>query len=47
MWDKLSLQWKLDDLERLVTEVSLQQLPEAIGWILAGKLVGRVLVRVD
>jgi putative YhdH/YhfP family quinone oxidoreductase len=47
MWDKLSLQWKLDDLERLVTEVSLQQLPEAIGRILAGKLVGRVLVRVD
>lgn len=47
MWDKLSLQWKLDDLERLVTEVTLQELPEAIAQILAGKLVGRVLVRVD
>ncbi|MCY1537812.1 putative quinone oxidoreductase YhfP [compost metagenome] len=47
MWDKLSVQWKLDDLERLVTEVSLQQLPAAIAQILAGKLVGRVLVRVD
>ncbi|MCY1542781.1 putative quinone oxidoreductase YhfP [compost metagenome] len=46
MWDRLSLQWKLD-LEKLVTEVSLEQLPEAIGQILAGKLVGRVLVRVD
>ncbi len=47
MWDKLSLQWKLDGLDPLVTEVSLEQLPEAIGQILAGKLVGRVLVRVD
>ncbi|TWC33629.1 putative YhdH/YhfP family quinone oxidoreductase [Pseudomonas sp. SJZ079] len=47
MWDKLSLQWKLDGLDPLVTEVGLEQLPEAIGQILAGKLVGRVLVRVD
>jgi putative YhdH/YhfP family quinone oxidoreductase len=47
MWDKLSVQWKLDGLDPLVTEVDLEQLPEAIGQILAGKLVGRVLVRVD
>ncbi|MEX6503762.1 YhdH/YhfP family quinone oxidoreductase [Pseudomonas zhanjiangensis] len=47
MWDKLSLQWKLDGLEQLVEEVSLTQLPEVIGRILAGQLVGRVLVRVD
>lgn len=46
MWDRLSLQWKLD-LEALVTEVSLEQLPQAIDQILAGKLVGRVLLRVD
>lgn len=46
MWDKLSLQWKLD-LDALVTEVSLEQLPEVIRQILAGELVGRVLVRVD
>ncbi|PTS86516.1 oxidoreductase [Pseudomonas sp. HMWF032] len=43
MWDKLSLQWKLD-LESLVTEVSLEQLPESIANILAGKQIGRVLV---
>ncbi|MBS7660451.1 YhdH/YhfP family quinone oxidoreductase [Pseudomonas lalucatii] len=46
MWDKLSLQWKLD-LDRLVTEVGLAQLPDAIRGILAGQLVGRVLVRLD
>ncbi len=47
MWDKLSLQWKLDGLDKLVNEVGLEQLPEAIAEILAGRLVGRVLVRVD
>ena len=46
MWDRLSLQWKLD-LDALVTEVGLEQLPQLIGRILAGESVGRVLVRVD
>ena len=44
MWDKLSLQWKLGNLESLAEEMSLEQLPQAIEQILAGKLVGRVLV---
>ena len=44
MWDKLSLQWKLSNLESLAEEVSLEQLPKAIEQILAGKMVGRVLV---
>jgi len=43
MWDRLSLQWKLD-LEPLVEEVSLDQLPDALQKILAGKMVGRVLL---
>lgn len=43
MWDRLSLQWKLD-LEPLVEEVSLDQLPAALQKILAGKMVGRVLL---
>ena len=47
MWDKLSLQWKLGNLESLAEEVGLEQLPKAIEQILAGKLVGRVLVRLD
>jgi alcohol dehydrogenase len=46
MWDRLSLQWKLD-LEPLVTELGLAELPQAIGRILAGQQVGRVLVNLD
>lgn len=47
MWDKLSLQWKLENLEDLAHEVSLDALPAAIAQILSGKLTGRVLVRID
>lgn len=43
MWDRLSLQWKVN-LEALVSEVSLEQLPAAMAQVLAGKQVGRVLV---
>ncbi|WP_341305269.1 YhdH/YhfP family quinone oxidoreductase [Pseudomonas sp. TMP25] len=43
MWDKLSLQWKVN-LDALVSEVTLEQLPAAIAQVLAGKQVGRVLV---
>jgi alcohol dehydrogenase len=43
MWDRLSLQWKVN-LEALVSEVTLEQLPAAIAQVLAGKQVGRVLV---
>lgn len=47
MWDKLSLQWKLPNLDDLAREISLQELPQAIEKILAGQQVGRVLVRLD
>lgn len=47
MWDKLSVQWKLGNLDGLAREVKLEALPEAIEQILAGKLVGRVLVNLD
>lgn len=46
MWDKLSLDWKLD-LELLVNEISLQEVPAAITKMLAGQQVGRSLVRID
>ena len=46
MWDRLSLQWKLD-LEALVTEIGLAEVPQAISQILAGQIAGRVLVRID
>lgn len=47
MWDKLSVQWKLPALDRLTHEIGLEQLPEAIAQMLAGKSHGRILVRVD
>lgn len=43
MWDMLSLQWKMD-LEALVEEISLEQVPQAMAQILAGQQKGRVLV---
>ena len=46
MWDKLSLQWKLD-LSPLCQEIGLAELPASIERILAGGMVGRILVRLD
>jgi len=47
MWDKLSVQWKLPNLDDLVQEISLDQLPEAIERTLAGQQTGRILIRLD
>ena len=43
MWDRLSVQWKLD-LSELVQEITLDELPAEIERILGGKMVGRTLV---
>ncbi len=47
IWDKLAGPWKITALEGLVEEIGLEQLPGAIQRILAGKMVGRALVRLD
>lgn len=44
MWDMLSLQWKMD-LEDLVEEISLEQVPAVLQELLAGRQKGRVLVK--
>ncbi len=44
MWDRLSVQWKLD-LSELVQEITLDDLPAEIERILGGKMVGRTLVK--
>lgn len=46
MWDKLAQDWRLD-LEALVSEITLQEVPEAIIAMLAAQQVGRTLVRID
>ncbi|MNZ89829.1 putative quinone oxidoreductase YhfP [compost metagenome] len=47
MWEKLAGPWKLETLEQLAREITLEELPEAISQILAGRMVGRMLVRID
>lgn len=47
MWEKLAGPWRLDSLEQLANEIVLDELPEAIDRILAGRMVGRTLVRLD
>src|SRR5690606_18872941 len=47
VWDKLAGPWKMAELEDLVEEIGLEQLPEAIQRILAGEMVGRALVKLD
>jgi acrylyl-CoA reductase (NADPH) len=45
IWRKLSTDWRLDNLAPLVREVTLTELPATIAEMLAGKAVGRTLVR--
>jgi acrylyl-CoA reductase (NADPH) len=45
IWRKLSTDWRLDNLAPLVREVTLSELPATIAEMLAGKAVGRTLVR--
>ena len=47
LWNKLASTWKPRLLDELATEVSLEELPEKITAILAGRIVGRVVVRID
>ena len=44
IWEKMGGPWKLDNLEEMATEVSLEDLSEKIDQILQGRVKGRVLV---
>lgn len=44
VWNRLSADWKLDNLDSMGREVSLDQLDDEIALILKGKQVGRVVV---
>ena len=46
IWKRLAADWKLDKLDRLVTEVSLEGLHQYIDLILKGGVQGRVLVNI-
>ncbi|MHA4990632.1 YhdH/YhfP family quinone oxidoreductase [Cetobacterium somerae] len=45
LWDKLSKDWKIEDLEKLSTEVTLDELNDKIELILKGENKGRVVVK--
>jgi putative YhdH/YhfP family quinone oxidoreductase len=44
MWQKLSGPWHLSQLEALADEITLDELPDRIEKILAGRIVGRTIV---
>ena len=44
VWERLAGEWKPDNLEKTVTEVTLEELNGKIDDILAGKVTGRVVV---
>jgi len=44
IWQKLSSEWKLDYLDRIASEISLEELDTSIDLILAGKHRGRAVV---
>ncbi len=47
IWDRISSEWKLDQLEQLTTEITLQELDSNIELILQGRQKGRVLVNLN
>lgn len=46
IWDKLAGEWKLDGLEALSTEITMDDLDERIDRMLQGKNKGRTVVRI-
>jgi putative YhdH/YhfP family quinone oxidoreductase len=47
IWDRISSEWKLDQLELLSTEISLEELDSHIELILEGKQKGRVVINLS
>ena len=47
IWQKLAGEWKINLLNKITTECSLEDLNEKIDFILDGKITGRILVNLD
>lgn len=47
IWQKLAGEWKIDLLDEITTECSLEELNEKINLILKGEITGRILVNPD
>lgn len=46
LWEKLAGDWKSSDFEKGIQEISLDQVPQALEKVLAGKHQGRYLIKV-
>jgi acrylyl-CoA reductase (NADPH) len=44
MWQRLAGAWRVDVLDQVADEVTLDELPDRVAQILAGQIVGRTLV---
>lgn len=44
MWRKLAGEWRIEQLEQIASEITLDELPQRVESILAGRIVGRTLV---
>jgi NADPH:quinone reductase-like Zn-dependent oxidoreductase len=44
MWRKLAGEWRVDQLDRIAHEITLDELPDRVQEIMAGRVVGRTLV---
>jgi putative YhdH/YhfP family quinone oxidoreductase len=47
IWDRLAVQWKLENLGAIAQPVDLEQLPSKFPEILAGRVTGRFVVRIQ
>lgn len=47
VWDLLTNAWRVNELDQLVTEVKLSEVPSKVNEILAGEIVGRVLINLQ
>ena len=45
IWEKLSNEWKLSNLEEIIKEIGLEELPDKLDEILAGKAKGRYVLK--
>lgn len=45
IWKKLSNEWKLSNLKEIITEIRLEELPDKLDEILAGKAKGRYVLK--
>ena len=46
LWNKLSKEWKIEDLDEFATEITLEEVSDKIDLMLKGKNKGRVVIKI-